>query len=396
MSRRASTSDHPKYSITDPKNYLNVSERRESDAATSLQLASPSTSECFLYYRPSVLSEDVILYESIGLYREAYQKFQESQFNQTDKDKALRKVLHSLKIYPTCELKSINTFNEFLRVIILERLGFYFLKDVFNWIDSDEDGLINVSELSLALQDIGENVVENEVIEMFRLKDHNRDGQISYTEFETSYRQICDEIVGKLIRDLEIEKNTGCTIPEDTVIKIKSKQRRSRVPSIAASSAFGVSPSPSTFSTFSETAPVRDRSRSCSNYPEMPKLTINGPSRNERFLSVGSSKPIRSRTTNNFLDDPRKSMVNDVIEEEYDNNLLRPKFNSGVASMLEGSIETLKSFGSMEALAGRRESLSNSSAQLLTDLVVKGGAISRSGSVNFKKKMRNIGEAFED
>ena len=113
MSRRASTSDHPKYSITDPKNYLNVSERRESDAATSLQLASPSTSECFLYYRPSVLSEDVILYESIGLYREAYQKFQESQFNQTDKDKALRKVLHSLKIYPTCELKSINTFNEF-------------------------------------------------------------------------------------------------------------------------------------------------------------------------------------------------------------------------------------------------------------------------------------------
>ena len=67
--------------------------------------------------------------------------------------RVLQKILHDLKIYQQCDLKSINTFDDFLKLIIYERLGFYCLKEIFEWIDSDEDGLINVSELSLALQD---------------------------------------------------------------------------------------------------------------------------------------------------------------------------------------------------------------------------------------------------
>ena len=57
------------------------------------------------------------------------------------------------------------------------------IKEIFDYFDSDKSGSIDASELRECLKCLGENVVDEEVIDMIAAMDCDGDGTIDYQEF---------------------------------------------------------------------------------------------------------------------------------------------------------------------------------------------------------------------
>ena len=64
------------------------------------------------------------------------------------------------------------------------------LKEVFDILDKDHNGYLNLMEFGNAVRAIGLNPTESEITEILKENDMDRDGVISFDEFNKMYRMV--------------------------------------------------------------------------------------------------------------------------------------------------------------------------------------------------------------
>lgn len=129
--------------------------------------------------------------------KEAFQLFDKDGDGNISPDE-LGEVLRSLGQTPTkSELvdminefdskgKGTIDFEDFKKIIVAHKTNFTAksnVKEAFKAFDKDGNGFISVEELKHAMESLGETVSNEELDEMVKMADKNKDGKIDYEEF---------------------------------------------------------------------------------------------------------------------------------------------------------------------------------------------------------------------
>mmetsp|Transcript_31338 Transcript_31338/g.31004 ORF Transcript_31338/g.31004 Transcript_31338/m.31004 type:complete len:243 (-) Transcript_31338:569-1297(-) len=78
----------------------------------------------------------------------------------------------------------VNSMDEFMKKVYNDDRKLYvLLKEVFMKIDKDSSGSIDMSELALATEQLGENPNQSEIQHAMQVMDLNHDGKINFREF---------------------------------------------------------------------------------------------------------------------------------------------------------------------------------------------------------------------
>lgn len=65
------------------------------------------------------------------------------------------------------------------------------IKDVFDLIDKDQSGTIDLNEFKAAIKETGLNITDDEVIAKIAEADLDKDGKINYSEFLKHLEKDC-------------------------------------------------------------------------------------------------------------------------------------------------------------------------------------------------------------
>eukprot|EP00092_Neocalanus_flemingeri_P009563 GFUD01010292.1.p1 GENE.GFUD01010292.1~~GFUD01010292.1.p1 ORF type:complete len:147 (+),score=53.06 GFUD01010292.1:58-498(+) len=132
--------------------------------------------------------------EQIADFREAFMLF-DKKVEGIITIKELGAVMRSLGQNPTeAELQDmINEvdidengtikFAEFLTMMARKIKNTNWFLETFRVLDEDEDGFISAAELRLVMTNLGGKLTDEEVDDMIREADINKDGQVDYEEF---------------------------------------------------------------------------------------------------------------------------------------------------------------------------------------------------------------------
>lgn len=137
---------------------------------------------------------------SVKLSQKEIQDYQEAfNFFDSDKDgyitlKEVGSVMRSIGLYPSEEeliqiSKSTRTkvdFNEFLNLastnIVENKINEQQMREAFKVFDNFGNGLINLNQMRVTLQKLGEKLRDEEIDEMIRECDIDADGNVNYED----------------------------------------------------------------------------------------------------------------------------------------------------------------------------------------------------------------------